>query len=127
METNGIDRETMLASLHDIRLPPTASGGLLADLLVAVALGLLAAFAVALVLPWLSRPRTPTGATSLAERAAELRDLPETDRALALLHLGREAGLDLTEARRDRLYAPGVFPEARALQARLLQAEHADG
>lgn len=111
-------REAMLAGLHDIRLPAEAPGGLLAEIAVVLALGIVLAVAVAWVLGRLAQPH-PQPAADLTAQVAALRALPEEARALALLRLlppGEAAAL------RARLYLPGGHPDAAALEAALLRA-----
>lgn len=117
-----IELETVLAGLHDIRLPSDAAGGLLSDLAVAAALGLGAAILVAalfgLVARGAARPMAPM---PLADALADLRRLPDPDRTIALLHLAKARAPGLMLADRATLYAPSGLPDAAAVEEALLR------
>ncbi|WP_102106557.1 hypothetical protein [Oceaniglobus roseus] len=115
-------RDEMLASLHGIRLPDAAAGGRLADVLVALGLGLLLAGVLGLLLPLFARRRARRDARSLlAARIAAARGLPEEERAVAMLHLLRDTAPTEAERLRARLYLPGRFPDSAELEAVLTQ------
>jgi hypothetical protein len=112
MTDTALSSETMLAGLQDIRLPPDAAGGPLAELAVTAGLGLLAALAASALLRALTVRRTPQRPQPLDARIAALRPLPDDRRRVALLHLLREAAPDRHGAIRDRLYQPGGMTTA---------------
>lgn len=116
----------MLASLHDIRLPTEAAGGLLAEVAIAIALGLLSAVALGFVMPVFARRRRPEVEPSLNERVAALRHLPDEARAVALLHLMRSAAPETLPEDRTTLYAVDGFPTAAELETALLGGRAAD-
>ncbi len=75
---------TLLASLRDIRLPPIAEGGLIADLLISAGLAAL----LALALLWLFSTRKPRFQTeTVAQLVDRIKRLPPDERRIALLHL----------------------------------------
>lgn len=121
----GINAETVLAGLQDIRLPANAPGGLLAEILVVVgfglALALLAEALLTVVFP--ARQQTPP----MAVRLAALAHLSDDDRALALLHLIRAEKPDAMPQFRPALYQRGAGPGIAMLEAVLLaeDAQHA--
>lgn len=121
-----ISHETMLASLHDIRLPTEAAGGLLAEIAVAIALGLLCAAALGFVMPAFAQRRRPEVEPSLDERVADLRHLPDEARAMALLHLMRDAAPETLPKDCTTLYAVDGFPTAAELETALLGGRAAD-
>ena len=126
MAEQGISHDALLAGLHDIRLPEHAAGGVLAEVMVALALGLAAALLVSLIAPLFAQRKVVAVAPALDERVAVLRDLPEEARALALLHLLREVTPEVRQQERRALYTPGGMPEAAMLERMLLQAEARD-
>lgn len=112
MSETGISRETMLASLRDIRLPAEAAGGAMADIAVAIGAGALAALLVVTVLRALSRDRSASPPPRLADRLAALDGLGEEARRVALLHILKERAPERLAALRGDLYRPGGLPTA---------------
>ncbi len=82
MAESALSEEAMLTGLRDIRLPADAPGGLLAEALAALALGLLLAVMLGCLLRLVTqlRPRPQT-----AKVLDDLDTLPEEDQRLALL------------------------------------------
>ena len=115
-----ISHETILASLHDIRLPTEAAGGLLAEVAVAIGLGFLCAGVLGFVIPVFAGRRRPEVGRTLVERVADLRHLPDEARAMALLHLMRSATPETMPKDRTTLYAADGFPTAAELETALL-------
>lgn len=116
MADRALSEEAMLAGLHDIRLPSHSAGGVLADLLAAVALGLFLAVVVALVLRFLLRSRPPTKPVSMKDRLMRIGALPEDAQRLALLHLLKQDHPQVYERIAARLYEPGGMPDLRDLE-----------
>ena len=100
----------ILAGLHGIRLP----GAEVADLLLAVALGLAAAGLVTALA--LAALRARPGRMSGADRLEAARALPGPERAVALVRLLREAGRPLPDGAAEALYRPGPGPDLDALE-----------
>ena len=111
--------DAMLSGLHDIRLPEAAPGGMISEILVAVGYGLLLAYLTSLVLGYFLRgPATDAG--SLTDQIAALADLPEDDRAVALLHMIQ---IHAPAALPTELYARAGIPPIDELEAMLLKSE----
>ncbi|MFZ5963715.1 hypothetical protein ACOXXX_12235 [Thalassococcus sp. BH17M4-6] len=112
MADRALTEEAMLAGLRDIRLPSEAAGGLLGELLTALALGLLLAALLGCAARWVTSART-----SDRRRAAALADLPEEDQRLALLHRLKTAAPARYAEIAARLYQPGGLPDLDTLRA----------
>jgi hypothetical protein len=127
MTEQSVQAEALLVALQGIRLPGDAPGGFLAEAAVAMALGLVVATGVAILLAGLShrRPR-PVSAPQVSEQIAALRQLPEENRILALLHLARREYPQVQLVPSQALYTPGVFPSAQEVEAALLAQEARD-
>ncbi|WP_394179213.1 hypothetical protein [Yoonia maritima] len=111
--------DAMLSGLHDIRLPEVAPGGIISEILVAVAFGLLLAYLTSLVLGYFLRgPAKDVG--SLTDQIAALAGLPHDDRAVALLHLIQ---IHAPAAVPTELYARAGIPPIDELEAMLLKSE----
>lgn len=106
-------KDTMLASLRDIRLPDTAAGGALADIMVSIGLAALAAMLCILILRLFSRPRREAPGLTLAQRVQETIVLPEADRRVALLHILKQHAPERHKALSGALYAPGQLDLAQ--------------
>lgn len=120
MADRALTEEAVLAGLQDIRLPVDAPGGILAELLVVIGLGLLLALVLGMALRTLSRPRARTpGSATLADRMARLSDLPDTERRLALLHLLKEVRPDAFKRLAAGLYRADGLPDAAMLEKAL--------
>lgn len=115
----------VVAGLHDIRLPVDAAGGLTADVLAAIGLGLLAAYLLSFLIPLLSTSRHAP-VKSLRERVAELADLPENSRTLALLHLLKEIAPERAAKLAEGIYAQGGMPSVDMLEAAIDDAGGVD-
>ena len=111
--------DAMLSGLHDIRLPEAAPGGMISEILVAVGFGLLSAYLLSVVLGcFVRRPAKGTG--SLADQVAALANLPEDDRAVALLHLIQ---IHAPSALSAGIYARDGIAPISELEAMLLKSE----
>lgn len=103
----------LLASLRDIRLPPSAEGGLAADLLVSAGLAAL----VALAILWLFSARRPVPAVeTLAQSLENIDRLPADQRRIALLRLLQDRAPDRYAAIAQQLYKPDAL-NVSALEA----------
>ncbi len=111
--------EAMLAGLQDIRLPSTAPGGVLADLVAAFALACLLALIVGAVIRLVSRPRSDRAAPGLGDRLDALADLPEDARRVALLHLLKSHAPERFAALKAGLYRPGLAPDTAQIESEL--------
>ncbi|MEY8828468.1 hypothetical protein AB9K34_08615 [Sedimentitalea sp. XS_ASV28] len=116
MADRALTREAMLNGLHDIRLPAEAAGGLAAELLATIGLALAIALLIGIALRAMSRPRQARPEPGAAERLAALRDLPPSERQIALLHLLKAERPDAFRHLSDRLYAPGGLPDVETLE-----------
>ncbi|MDK3075313.1 hypothetical protein QO034_19725 [Sedimentitalea sp. JM2-8] len=120
MVDGAVTHDDLIAGLHGLRLPETAAGGTVADVVVAVALGLILALVVAALLsPVLARETRPDRVPDLEDRLRDLRDLPDEDRAVRLLHLLAALDPDSAAELRGRIYRAGAFPESAELEDRL--------
>jgi hypothetical protein len=106
MSDRAISEEAMLSSLRDIRLPTEAAGGAWADLAATIGLAAMAALGVVLALRVFSLRRAAPATAGPKAALDALRDLPDEDRRVALLHLLRDHAPDRHAALRDRLYRP---------------------
>ncbi|MFD1343091.1 hypothetical protein [Litorisediminicola beolgyonensis] len=110
-----ISEEALLQGLADIRLPSEAAGGLVAELLAALGLGIALALCLGLLLRLMTtrRSRRPTQATDAA--------LPEDDEARALALLRRLKARDPARAAAlaPDLYRPGGLPAVARLEEAL--------
>lgn len=120
MADGAMTHDDLIAGLQGLRLPETAVGGTVADVVVAVALGLILALVlVALLSPMLVREARLDRAPDLEDRLRELRDLPEEERAVRLLHLLAAQDPVSAAGLRGRIYRAGAFPESAELEDRL--------
>ncbi|PUB19427.1 hypothetical protein [Yoonia sediminilitoris] len=127
MADHSITRDTMLQSLHDIRLPADAPGGLWAELAAAAGLGLALALVFSFLIPLFTRPRAQSDAApDLAADIAALHALPQDAYQLELLRLVRAHAPALLGPDPQKIYAPEGFPDARALEKKLLETVQAD-
>ena len=110
MADRALSEEAMIAGLRDIRLPSDAAGGLLAEMLAALALGLILAVGLGLVLRLVSqaRPRgtPPQPVDTLAEDA----------QALALLRRLKEVAPERYRVLAAQIYQPGGMPDLEQLR-----------
>lgn len=118
--------DDMLVGLQGLRLPEGAPGGLLAEVLVAVGLGLVIAWGLSFLVGLVST-RVVQVTPSLRDQLAALRDLPEAERSVALLHLIRTHDRAVADQLGARLYGRGDFPTSDELEGYLMQlaARHA--
>jgi len=123
MATGGLTTEDLANSLQDIRLPDAAAGGLLAEILAALGVGLLLAFCVGMIVRLVSRRRSAPRLATLAERIVALEDLPEPERALGLLHILKERDPQAAAQYGSAIYARGGLPDAATLKAAIKDAE----
>ena len=116
--------ETMLASLHDIRLPADASGGVFAELLVAIGLAALAALLCVALLRSVFARVPKARASTLADEVARVQGLPVAARRIAQLHLLRDHAPERYQSLSAALYAPGALDDAALDQevSRLVRA-----
>lgn len=113
----------LLSGLYGNRLPETAAGGIWADMLVAVGIGLLCAVAVSSLLPLITSERRQKPTVTLRVEIARLESLPDAARKIGLLHLLRERDPRSFHALRSRLYGRGKFPACAELEESLRQLE----
>lgn len=121
-ETRAIGEEAVRQGLRDIHLPDSAAGGLAADLLAALAIGLFAAILIGAALRHVSMSRRRSAAPTLEDRLAHLAGLPEADRQVALLHLLKSHAPDRHAALASSIYRPEGLPPSRQLEAELRDA-----
>lgn len=121
MSEGALSKEAMLAGLEDIRLPADASGGLIAELAVAVGLAAMLAAAVLFLIRLFGVVRPPAPGVGMEDKISALRDLPDADRRLKLLHLMKERAPERYAAVRDNagLYRPDGGPDLTDLEAEL--------
>jgi len=106
-------KDTMLASLRDIRLPDTAAGGALADVMVSIGLAALAAMLCIAILRLFFRPRCNASGVTLERRVHDAFALSEADRRVALLHILKQYAPERYKALSGGLYAPGQLDMAQ--------------
>ena len=119
MTDRALSENAMLASLHDIRLPTEAAGGLVADVAMTIGLAGVAALLVAAGLRLVSQRIGANGPPSLQDRLAGIQHLPEEHRRLALLHLLRQRAPERYAQIAQELYRPKAGVTAQAVQAEL--------
>ncbi len=114
MDESALSEEAMLTGLRDIRLPADAPGGLLAEALAALALGLLLAVMLGCLLRLVTqmRPRLQT-----ANALDDLDTLPEEDQRLALLKRLKAGAPERYASLTQALYQPGGLPDISTLRA----------
>ncbi|MEM9577780.1 MAG: hypothetical protein AAF999_12290 [Pseudomonadota bacterium] len=119
MSARALSEEAMRASLHDISLPASAAGGVLAEIAVTIGLAGVAAVLVACLLRLFSLRTQPTPQDSLEDHLAKIESLPEDRRRVVLLHLLRQhAPARYAEVARD-LYRLRSSVTTQALRAEL--------
>jgi len=106
-------KDTMLVSLRGIRLPDTAAGGALADIMVSIGLAALAAMLCVAMLRMFFRPRRKATAVTLAQRVQDAMALPDADRRVAMLHILKHHAPERYTDVSGTLYAPGQLDLAR--------------
>lgn len=109
-ETDRISADTLLNSLHPNRLPEQAAGGILAELLVCIGIGLILGAVVAALLP---------KRQSIACRLKALQGLDREERRLAMLYLLRDVNPLQIQKWRGRLYQKGDQPDADEVEGLL--------
>lgn len=119
MAERALTAQAVKDGLQDIRLPPDAPGGMAAELLVAVALGLLLAVLLGQALRLVTVVRPAARPPRLGQRIAALAPLPDEDRRLALLHLLKETDPAALARLSAALYRPGGLPPAAEIEAEL--------
>lgn len=119
MDPSVPDPATLLAGLHDIRLPAQAAGGAAADILAAVGFGLLLALCLSPAVRALTRTGRRGGEAGLAARLAEIERLPEAQRQSALLRVVGEVKPEYLRRKGADLYRRGGLPSAADLAAAL--------
>lgn len=117
MADRALTREVMLNGLHDIRLPPEAPGGLIAELLAVVGVALIAAVLVSLIVRSVTLPRKRATEPSPLDRLAALATLPDCDRQIALLHLLKSQRPEAFRKLSAQLYTRGGAPDISTLEA----------
>lgn len=117
MSDGALSETAMLISLRDIRLPPEAAGGVVADVAVTLGLAALIAFFMAGLARAVSQRKITGQTPSLRAQIAGLSDQPEPERRVALLHLLRAHAPDRYVALRGDIYAPGGGVDPDTLEA----------
>ncbi|MFA3916354.1 hypothetical protein [Ruegeria hyattellae] len=117
MKDTALSETAMLASLRDIRLPPDAPGGMVAELAVAAGLAGLGAVLVVGFLRLLSNRRAVAQEPGPTDRMAALADKPEAERRVALLHLMRIHAPERYAAIRGDLYRREGGLDLKVLEA----------
>ena len=113
-----IGEEAMLASLRDIHLPADASGGMVAEILAAMALGLFLALVLGGLAKLVSRHRLQQKPMPLTARLDALETQPEVEQRRAVLELFKQHAPD-----RLASLAPSLFDKATAPSTASLIAE----
>ena len=117
MTDRALSEEAMLAGLRDIHLPTEAAGGDASDMAAAVALAGILVLVIGGALRRLSQKRTPRRTRRLSDSLDELKDTPEAERRVALLHLLKAHAPDRFEALRPHLYQRAFDKDAERLEA----------
>lgn len=117
MTGRALSEDTMLAALHDIRLPSEAAGGAFGDMAAAIAMAGILALLVGSSIRLMTRKRIAQQAPSLADVLEELQNLPDAERRVALLHLLKARAPDRFEALRSGLYRRGSGSDIHQLEA----------
>ncbi len=116
MDDRALSETAMLAGLRDIRLPAEAAGGLLADVTATVALACMAALACAALLRLFGQRQKTHRPAPLADHVAALKNLPEADRRVALLHMLKRHAPERFATLQNSLYRPGNHISVADLQ-----------
>lgn len=121
MAEDDFSKETMLEGLHDIRLPASAPGGLIAEMAVMIGVAMVCALLVSFLLPVVfRRVKPPVAEPTIADKIAAAAELPETERAIALLQLIRTQKPEAMPVTSAQLYTAYAFPSVAQLEAALL-------
>jgi hypothetical protein len=115
MAERALTEDAMLASLHDIRLPSDAPGGLLAEGLAAGGLGLLLALGVAGLVVLLTR-LNPAAIVKTDTNSGESGAVGDDARRRRLLRQLKDAQPKRFAALAPDLYRKGGLPEIDALE-----------
>ncbi len=115
MTERALTEDAMLASLHDIRLPSDAPGGLLAEALAAGGLGLLLASGVAALVVLLTRLNTAALAKT-DTNSGESGAVGDDARRRRLLRQLKDAQPERFAKLAQDLYRKGGLPEIDALE-----------
>lgn len=114
MTDRALSEEAMLASLHDIHLPAVAAGSAVADIAIVIGLASLATLVIVGLFRLLSlRVRVAPPVHPLAD----LQNMPEAERRVALLHLLREVAPERYATIRGAIYAPGGGVDLATLES----------
>ncbi|WP_120634942.1 hypothetical protein [Ruegeria sp. EL01] len=116
MSETALSEATMLASLRDIRLPPDAAGGVLAELALAAGMAALAAMCVVAVLRLLSVERQLDQTIESGDAHPEMSEWTEARRRIALLHKLRQQDAECYAALKGDLYRPDGGPKLNQLE-----------
>lgn len=116
MTERALSEEAMLSSLRDIRLPVDASGGLVADMAVAVGLASLVALGLAALFRLISLQSVSRAGRIGRAELADLDNLPEPELRVALLHRLRSLAPERYEHLKGAIYEPGGGIDITTLQ-----------
>lgn len=119
MTDRAMTEEAVLASLRDIHLPAGAAGGWGADLAATLALAIACGLLLGVVLRGLSQRAKTEQEPSLRRDMAGLRDLPEPEQRVALLHLLKRYMPERYTALKPALYRPNSGLSAQELHEEL--------
>lgn len=120
MADRAMTREAVLAGLQDIRLPADAPGGLAAEVLAAIGIGLVIAALAGLLLRAVTSIRIQHSPPSRADKVAALNGLADDARVLELLHLLKSERPERYAVLADAIYRPGGTPAPSKLEAELV-------
>ncbi|WP_298936229.1 hypothetical protein [uncultured Ruegeria sp.] len=116
MNETALSEATMLASLRDIRLPPDAAGGVLAELALSAGVAGFAAFCVVAVLRLLSVQRSRDRSADSNEASPDMSEWTQARRRIALLHQLRHQDAARYAALKGDLYRPDGGPNLHQLE-----------
>ncbi len=119
MADRAISQEALLQGLRDIHLPPEIAGGVIAQMLAALAMGLGLALIIGGILRVFSMRPKRVRPVTLNDRVIATRDLPTDAQQVALLHLLKDTSPERYQALSQHIYEKGGIPAPDVIEQEL--------